>query len=162
MIEVTLDWFEVEMAAGVGVRRRVEAAWRQGRRDLYAVPGEAEPSSNWQTHLEGAIGELAFAKAMGRYWNGSVNTFRQNGDVGDVQIRARSLHHYDLIVRTHDRDGDYFVLLTGITPSFRVQGYILGANAKRPEWLKDHGGHGNAYFVPQSALTPLTPKAVAA
>jgi hypothetical protein len=155
VIVVELDWWEVEMAAIVGVRRRVEAEFREGRRDLYAAPNEVEPSSNWRTHIEGAIGELAFAKALGRYWNGSINTYRRGGDVGAVQVRTRSRHSYELNVRTHDRDEDYFVLLTGQAPRLCLRGWIRGADAKRSEWLKDHGGHGAAYFVPQAALHPF-------
>jgi hypothetical protein len=152
MIVVELSWFEVEMAAIVGVRRRVEAEFREGRHDLYATPDEVEPSSNWQTQIEGAIGELAFAKALGRNWNGSINTYRRGGDVGAVQVRTRSRHSYELNVRTHDRDEDYFVLLTGQAPKLCLRGWIRGADAKRADWLKDHGGHGAAYFVPHSEL----------
>lgn len=148
MIAVTLTWFELEMAAIVAVRRHVEAL-RQTRPDRYGAAGDAD---GWQLHLEGAFGELAFAKALGRYWDGSINTFHDGGDVGVVQVRTRSRSDYDLIVRDADRDGDYFVLVVGRSPSYTVVGYILGADAKQPKWSKDHGGHGAAFFVPQSEL----------
>lgn len=163
MIDVTLDWFELALAAEVGVRRQLES-FREGRRDLYGAKS-AEGGGRgrgWHLHIEGAAGELAVAKALGRFWNGSVNTFRQGGDVGAVQVRTRSRHWYDPIVRTHDRDEDYFVLVTGVAPSFRVVGWIRGADAKRPEWLRDHGGHGEAYFVPRDGLTAFRPVYTAA
>jgi hypothetical protein len=156
VIVVTLDWFEVEMAAIVGVRRRVEARWRQGRTDLHSVPGEAVPSSNWETHVEGTVAELAYAKARGRFWNGSINTYRKGGDVGDVQIRMRTRHDGRLIVRPSDRDSDYFVLVTGWAPTYRVHGWMLGADAKQERWLENPGGQGEAFFVPQSELHPIT------
>jgi hypothetical protein len=161
MIEVSLSWFEVEMAAFVGVRRRIEAAFRQERRDLQAAPNEIEPSSNWQTHVEGAIGEYAVAKALHRHWSGSINTYHVGGDVGMVQVRTRSRHGYELIVRPRDRDNDYFVLVTGLAPKFRIQGWIRGADAKQASWLRDYGEHGEAFFVPAAALRPFAREAAA-
>jgi hypothetical protein len=155
VIVVTLDWFEIEMAAIVGVRRRVEARWRQGRVDLHPVPGEVVPSSNWETHVEGTIGEFVVAKALGRNWNGSINTYKVGGDVGPAQVRTRSDHEAKLIVRPRDRSTDYFVLVTGWAPTYHVHGWMLGADAKQERWLEDPGGRGAAYFVPQSELHPF-------
>jgi hypothetical protein len=149
VIVVTLDWFEVEMAAIVGVRRNLEGlrrGWLPHRRLGHAdLPG-------WQGHVEGAAGELAVAKLLNRYWSGSINTFKSGGDVGAVQVRTRSRHDYQLIVRDEDRDADWFVLVTGQAPTFHVHGFIRGGDAKRPEWRHDHGGHAPAYFIPQPAL----------
>jgi hypothetical protein len=32
---------------------------------------------------------------------------------------------------------------------------MRGEDAKRPEFLADHGNHGAAFFVPKSALRPM-------
>jgi hypothetical protein len=68
---VTLRPFEIEMAATVGVQRHVRAL-ALGKRPTDGVPADRL----WQIHVEGALGELAFAKATGRYWGGSVGTYR--------------------------------------------------------------------------------------
>ena len=98
---------------------------------------------------------MAAAKALGRYWTMPVNTFKDGGDVGELQIRTRPRHYNELIVRPGDRDTDTFILVTGRSPQFRVHGYITGGQAKRRCWLHDYGGRPPAYFVPQSALRPL-------
>lgn len=151
MIPVTLDWFEVLQAGQVGLQRHVEAL-RQGLPNRY---GAETAKSGLGLHIEGACGELALAKAMNWYWSGTVNTFRTGGDVGEVQVRTRSSHDYDLIVREADSDTATFVLVTGTMPSYRVHGHVKGAAAKNPDWLAHHGNRPNAYFVPQWRLTPI-------
>ena len=151
-MQVTLEWFEVSRAALVGVSRNVEAL-RKGLQN-------ARPTneSDWHVHILGALGECAFAKATGRYWSGSVNTFKVGGDVGEnIQIRTRSKHSYDLIVRDADKDDDVFVLVTGGPHDFAIRGWMPASEAKQEKYRNDYGGYGEAYFVPASALRPSDP-----
>lgn len=150
MIVVTLDDFELLQAAQVGIRRHIEAV-TSGRPDRHGFDG----STGWQIHCEGACGELALAKAMNKHWSGSVNTFSSGGDVGRVQVRTRSKHDYELLVRDKDSDDDKFVLVTGTAPTYHIHGWIAGVDAKRVEWRQTHGNRPGAYFVPQSELTPI-------
>lgn len=150
-MKVTLEWYEVSRAALVGVSRNVEAL-RKGCVNRLRINDE------WSIHILGALGECAFAKATNRYWNGSVNTFKAGGDIGDcIQVRTRSQHSYDLIVRNDDKDEDVFVLVTGGPHDFKIHGWMPAKEAKQQKWLADYGGHGEAYFVPASALRPLDP-----
>lgn len=146
MVEVTLTWFEAARAAEVGVQRQIQALARN-LPDAFGYEGDG-----WAAHIEGAAGEMALAKAMNWYWGGTVNTFKHGGDVGNVQVRTRTRDHYELIVRDNDRDDDVFYLVTGTVPTFRVVGWILGKDAKRPEFSHMHGGRPAAYFVPHNAL----------
>lgn len=134
----------------MGLRRQLSAL-RDQRPDAYGFAADA----GWNVHIEGACGEAVVAKVLNRYWNGSVDSFRQGGDVGATQVRTRSKHSYELIVRPDDRDEDAFVLVTGAAPSFRVVGYIIGRDAKRPEYLQTYGGRPAAYFVPHKELAPF-------
>lgn len=143
---VILTESEIYLAAVVGVRRQIEAI-QKGLPDRHGFEG-----AGWNLHVEGAAGELAVAKAYGRFWDGSVNTFKRSGDVGQVQVRTRSKDGYDLIVRCDDRDEDRFVLVVGRIPEFEVCGWIRGRDAKQDRWLKRHGGREAAYFVPRGAL----------
>lgn len=149
MIEITLTWAELEVAAHVGVRRQI-GALREARPDQHGYEG-----AGWSNHIEGAAGEMAVARVLNRYWNGSVGTFKQGGDVGQIQVRTRSRDDYELIVRPNDRDSDWFVLVRGRTPTFQVIGYIKGEHAKRSEWLRTYGGRPPAYFVPDDSLKEL-------
>lgn len=145
---VTLTPFELWLASGVGIRRHIEAL-RKGSRDTFGA------KQSWDLHVEGACGECAAAKAIGRYWNGSVNTYHDGGDIGAIQVRTRSEDTYDLIIRDNDPDGALFVLVTGRAPQYCVRGYIRGRDGKRAEWRKTYGGRDAAFFVPQSALQPI-------
>jgi len=151
MRDVTLSKAELQMAATCGVQRHIEAL-EQGKQDSFGYDG----LDGWTVHIEGAAGELAIAKVIQKYWPGTVNTFKNGGDIGKTkQVRTRSKHEWDLIVRPGDRDEDIFFLVTGRAPSYKVWGWIKGADAKKKEWLKTHGGRPPAYFVPKDALTPI-------
>lgn len=148
-MEVSLTWYEVLTAAHVGTHRNVEALAKKRK-------GTFEGGlSTWESHILGACGEMAFAKATGLYWGASVNTFKVGGDVVGVEVRTRSQSDWDLIVRDDDPDGRIYFLVTGGPEKFRLVGWIKSEDARRPEWRKNHGGYSPAFFVPQSALKPL-------
>lgn len=151
---VTLSPVEMALAATAGGIRHAESLMR-GRRDAHGLPEEAD---GLRLHVDGAAGEIAVAKLLGRYWGGDVGTFKR-ADLGrGVQVRTRSRHDYELLVRPDDPDDHAFVLVTGSPPRLAVRGWIWGQEAKRPEWLRTHGGRPPAYFVPTTALRPLLPR----
>jgi hypothetical protein len=137
--DVTLTGYEMAMASDAGRLRNISAI-KDGRKSK--IEG-----GEWQAHIEGAAGEVAAAKCMNVFWGGSVNTFGTGWEV-----RTRSKHEYDLIVRDSDPDGRVMILVTGKSPNFRVQGWIKTEEAKRAEFLQNYGGYGRAYFVPKSRL----------
>lgn len=152
MIEVTLEKAEVLQATIVAVERCMESLSKGHQAKPPLKPGVNPLVLN----IEGACGELAYAKARGIYYIPKVNSFKE-ADFGDkVQIRTRSDHNYDLLIRDNDDPEHFYVLVTGMLPSYRIVGWIKGADAKaNPEWRKDWGGRGEAWFVPQSALKPF-------
>lgn len=149
MTTVTLSLSEVLSGATIGITRQL-AALKRGLPDRHGM----DPGNGWTVHIEGACGEIAVAKALGAYWSASVNTFKQGGDVGSLQVRSRSRDDYDLIVRDSDDDAALFVLVTGTAPHYRVRGWIKGSDAKQPEYLREHGNRPAAYFVPADCLDP--------
>ncbi len=106
--------------------------------------------------MVGAAGELALAKALGVYWNFSVDTFRTKPDVAGYEVRTRTNPKWDLFIRGNDSDRRKYALVVIDNGGFRIVGYMLGADAKRREWLRDYGNRSAAaYFVPQAALHPI-------
>lgn len=106
-------------------------------------------------HIEGACGEIAAAKALGRYFSGSYNTFKA-ADLGEkLQVRTRSSHDYELIVRNDDNPDHAFVLVTGTAPTYCVRGWAYARDVMRQEYMANHGGINPAYFVPAKALKPV-------
>jgi hypothetical protein len=145
-VDVTLEQFEWAMAVGVGIRRQMASI---SRPDNHGFHGDG-----WGVHIEGACGEMAVAKAVNVYWDGSVNSFRRP-DLPGIQVKTRSEDFYDLIVRPCDDDDAAFVLVSGKSPSFTIHGWIRGAEAKQEAFLQTHGGRPPAYFVPKDRLRPI-------
>jgi hypothetical protein len=133
-------------AAQVGVMRQVQNL-KRGRADAYG----ASTSMGWQYHIEGAMGEMAVAKAFNLYWNGNLGNLSA-GDVGDIQVRTSSRTNGDLIMHPRDRDKDRFILVTGGNGDYNLRGWVLGSEGKLQEYWRDPAGGRPAYFVPQGKL----------
>lgn len=110
-------------------------------------------------HLVGQRGEIFCARACGKTANFEPNTFGSTPDIGDRgQVRTRSKAYYDLIVRKDAKPDEYYILVIsdGIPGHpLTVVGYIKAEEAMQAKYLRDYGGFGEAYFVPQDALTPI-------
>lgn len=138
------------MASEIG-RLRQLAAIRRGSNDNHGFSG-----LGWSEHIEGACGELAVCKLIGVYWDGGVDTFKLPDIGAKTQVRTRSSHSYELIVRGDDSDDEIFILATGKCPTYRIHGYCYGRDGKKSEYSQTHGGRPAAYFVPQKALRPIS------
>lgn len=140
------------MAANVGVTRRVVSL----KNGLKSKLADMEPNF-WAYEIEGAVAELVVAKTLDRYWDGSVNRFKSDGDIGKmIQVRHTREHHHRLIVRPDDADDKPFVLVTGCNLVYRVPGWILGRDAKRAEWREAPVNRPPAYFVKTTDLKPIS------
>lgn len=150
MIDVVLDWHEVAMASHVGWLRACKSK-ADGRADARGFVGPG-----WDQHIEGACGELAVAKALGRYWSGSVDAF-DACDLPGLQVKTTAHANARLLIAPDADDGHRYVLVTGMAPRYRVCGWILAREAKRPDWLLDPSGKGRpaVFCVPQDALHPM-------
>lgn len=150
-----------------GICRNYSAEYVDGKKSKLCGFKTAE-----QTHMEGAIGELAAHWYLFRRpFTPTMDGYRSVPDImlGDQPIEVRTrvrqpgkTHKLELIVR-HDDDDDARALhviwdrsMDGIDPTighFTIMGSILAGRAKRAKWLKDHGKYGKpAYFVPNEEL----------
>ena len=150
---VTLSRYELQMAAFVGTQRQL-AAIVANRPDRHGI----SQGDGWRAHIEGACGEVAVAKFLGYYWDGSVDTFRSIPDLAGAEVRTRSSHEYDLLIRKDDDPEKVYILVTGRAPTFWVHGWLRGKDAQREQWWKNHGNREWAWFVPSSALNTNWPK----
>jgi hypothetical protein len=143
--EIVLTKAEMMVAALVGGMRNITAIEKPNANGFSEEFG-------WNVHVEGVCGEMAGAKALGRYWPASINTF-DAPDIGKtIQVRTRSRHDYELYVRPKDNPDYAYLLVTGKAPLFVVRGYCIGRHAQRNEWKKTHGDRPPAWFVPNSEL----------
>lgn len=111
--------------------------------------------NNLQIHIEGALAEMAAAKALGLQWDDGPWK-RVSSDVGSLQIRSTKYLTGKLIVRPVDSDEDVFVLVIARCPEFELKGWLKGKDAKRTQFLYNQNGRPPAYFVPQHCLQPMS------
>jgi hypothetical protein len=151
--EITLTQHELHFAASVGVTRHIEAILGN-KPDAHGL--KTDKGEGWYLHIEGATTELAVAKCLNRFWNGSFNTYKKGGDIGaKIQVRRRTKLWYDLLVREDDDNDSIFVLAIGIAPTYRIVGWLVGKEAKQNRWIREYAKRPSAYFVPQQFLRPI-------
>lgn len=145
---ISLAWYEHALAAHCGVLRNVEAN-RKGLKRTYS----SKPDIPDGTHINAAGAEMALAKFMHRYWYAGVNCFDDPDVFPNVEVRCTTNPQGRLIVRADAADDRPYVLVRGLIPDYEIVGWILGSEAKRPEFLARPNGEGECYMVPASALT---------
>lgn len=144
---VQLSQEEMTIVSLVAGLRRSESK-TNNRKDNHGFKGE----NAWDIEIEGAAAEMAYCKFRGKYWSASVNSFK-DADCGiNVQVRHTKLDNGSLIVREADNDEHYYVLVTGLSPSLRIVGWIKGGDAKNKAFIKGPNNRAIAYFVPQNKL----------
>ena len=68
-MNVSLTNYEIFLAAMVGVRRKIASS------DYSKASTFIDPQVWWGSDIESACAEMAVAKALKIYWDGSVNTY---------------------------------------------------------------------------------------
>ena len=158
---VTLTWYEVSVAIHLVGLRHTEAL-RKCMKDKHGYKGR-----DLQDNFYGMLGEIAFAKATGKYFPMSVNTFK-DADIGiNWQVRTvGSNNNRDLIVRPADPSKHKYVLVEISTKDSypdkfyvaTIHGWIEGTQAKDKQYLSYFGNPDRppAYRIPKKALRPTT------
>lgn len=146
-VKVELSPNMIRWGATVGLLRHAQNI--EFNRD----PGSRPVELGWQNHIEGALGEIAFAKWANLFPSGA---FTLNAvDVGRFEVRTRSRQGYDLIVHPKDKDDAIFILVVGIDGTYELQGWIRGADAKQQRhWNEPVKGRA-AFFVRREFLNPM-------
>jgi len=124
-VVVRLERYEMELASLVGKARNLSAIVRQSK-DVYPCDSQ----SAWGQHIDGAGAELAFAKFIGLYWDGSVDTYRSgSGDLPYTQIDVK--HSRDGKWKVKERDRGELVLVRGTMPEYVIEAYCNADNIKK-------------------------------
>ena len=149
--EITLTKEDCRDAAKWGIERRLTNIFKEVENK-----NKFKPISGtwWGNDIEASGAELAFSKFINEDWVGLVNTFH-GPDVGkDWQVRYTNLEYGSLIIRESDKTVLHhrFVLVTGLMPTYKIIGYIVGNDARKKEFVKNPNNEGKAYFVPQNSL----------
>ncbi len=150
--DVILTGQEIMTAVLVAAMRQI----RCFKKHMNQTAGHSS-DRDWQDSIEGALGEAAFAKISGLYWDYSVNTFRKYGDVDGLEIKT---HWFtgsaaSMIIRPKDSDDRKYIMMNGANGRYVYRGWVFGHEAKNKEWFRTAGKYDKrppCYWVPLAAL----------
>ena len=109
-------------------------------------------------HLLGAAGEMAVASHLGlkEFLYKEAEAKRGSCDLPGIDVKTRSRHSYDLIVQKNESPEKKFVLVTIENKKTLIHGWIDGKNAMKEEYWADPARGRPAFFVPKTALRPMS------
>jgi hypothetical protein len=150
--EITLSKVEIEIARLIGTYRSNESL-KEGllnRRE-----------SGLAFDIQNIAAKIVYAKYRDLYFDPSIDNFHGPDFKSNVKIRHTVYDTGKLIIRPQDDLNYYYVLITGKLPTFKIRGFIYGADAVRSEWHQDpqnkEGIKGECWMVSQEALIYIPP-----
>ena len=114
---ILLNPTEARMACLAGAERMIRAL-RNGSRT------EVRTEVLWGQHIEGAGAELAFAKAVGWFWDDTGDSPGHHPDVRHVHVRQTSRATGNLLIRPSADAHGVYALVTGNLPRYVVRGWV--------------------------------------
>jgi len=152
MIEITLSYDSTEEGALIGLTRKM-SSMRRGQLDTY---GLKDPWS-WSEDIEGALGELAFCKAIGEKWPATVDTFKRLPDAFGCEVKTSRPYFFNIGMRARPNETGLFVFVTGGAPDYRIWGWMESTEAKQKKyWNTDvRIDRMPCYYVPLEDLHPI-------
>lgn len=142
---VTLTEAELRLAAHGGVARNLDAM-KRGRKS-YQTDRPDHEQNWWQSHIIGAIGELAVAKALDLPWNPTVGQVDQK-DVGEYEVRTSELPNPVLRFRNHNDPRSHYILAQLKQNRVLLHGWLPGGTVK----LLGHMEFENCWVAPVDTL----------
>lgn len=147
---VTLTWPEAQVGAFIGCQRQLRALAR-GRNHRHGYNG----ADSWTINIEGVAAEFAVAKTLDAFWSDSSDP-DYTGDIDHYHVRQTAWQNGGLLLHPDDPDDATFILAVGALPTYRLAGYLLAAEGKRPEfWTEPQSGRP-CFKVPQDRLHPFS------
>lgn len=131
---ITLNDDEIQYATSVGNSRHEESI-ASGR------TSKLGDTDTRQSHVMGAIGELAAAKYLGVRWRASVGTFKTVPDVGRYEVKAVSGAHHRLLMNANEKT-DPYILAHVKGHECDLLGWITMEDALKVCYMDDPGNRG--------------------
>lgn len=128
---------------------RQQDNWNQGRRSTRGLNDEGNWPMQLSLHIQGAVGEVAFAAMHGA--NAEVGVIGSACDVGRVEVKSVLNHHHSMIVRQGTPADQACALVFIAPPRASLLGWAIAGDVMRDEFVKDVG-RGSQWFVPPTAL----------
>lgn len=132
-ISVKLQPYEYALVLDVSNRRQI-MSMAKGDRDSAGYDSHRPESYKDQT--EGVAAEMAVAKYLGIYWDGSVGTYHDVPDLLDcIEVKwCRSDEKPQIVIRpsSKEKSEHYFVLVTGCKGEYTIHGWHT------KKWIEDN------------------------
>lgn len=153
-MKVKLNLPEMLSASNAGTIRQYASDQRGSE---YSEGFTGEKMTPLTSHIEGAMGEVCVAKALNIHFPGSINTYGK-ADLGDdIGVRTTNKESYGLLIYQKDNPDHFYYLVKGVSPNYRVCGWIRGGDAKVDKYLSPHVNERiTVWRVPESDLNPMT------
>jgi hypothetical protein len=138
-------------------RRRQEQNEKQGLKGRNNAP--ASGAVALRLHTLGAAGEMAVASYLGLAGHVFQETTARRGSCDlphNIDVKTRSRHYYDLVVQLDEEPNKILVLVTIENKETRLHGWIRSQDAMQEKRRNECVKNRPAYFVPKSALHPLS------
>lgn len=146
---VTLTEKELREAACGGIERRIDAM-KRGRKSTH--PETPDHLQNWwQSHINGAIGEFAVAKALGVTWNPTIGQVNQK-DVGEYEVRTTELPNPVLRYRGHNDPSSTYILCGLKNNRVLIHGWLPGYTVRDLGYME----FDNVWTAGADQLYPVT------
>lgn len=143
---------DLRMIAFQEAERRQSQNERMGRKGRNGGPETGALAM--EKHLLGAAAELAVAVYLGLQDHvfKDVDPIRGSCDLpGNIDVKCRPSHNWDLLVQLDDTPGKTYVLVTISSKRTFIHGWIHWAEM-RQEWIKEYSPGRPCYCVPQVYL----------
>ena len=110
-------------------------------------------------HRLGAVGEVAAAVYLGLEAHLFSEQIARRGSAdlpGDIEVKTRSKHSYDLIVQKDERPDKRLVLVTVERNTVLLHGWCVAGDVMQEKFWADPARGRPAYFVPKSNLRDIS------
>lgn len=153
-MRVKLTLPEMLSAANIGTIRQYTSDQRKSE---YSVGFTEEKMTALAAHIEGAMGEICVAKALGVYFDATVNTYGK-ADLGDdIGVRTTNKESNNLVLYPKDNPNYFYYLVKGSSPNYRICGWIQGKDAKQDKYLVTHINRSvPVWRIPEEDLNPIS------
>lgn len=144
-------------------RAEQEAQRRQRHNEQLKLKGRNRAHSSGEKALElhrlGCIGEIAVASHLGikDAVFSQKDAVRGSADLpGNIEVKTRPKHNYDLLIQLDDDPSKVFVLVTHQDGDTRIIGWAYGKDVMKSIWVREFVRGRPCYAVPQKALKCIT------
>lgn len=146
---INLTNSQIMMVAQAGIIRHLQFLKRNAR-PMYGL----DANTKWELQIEGALGEYALAKCLGKHWEGVG--VAGGDDLGEEEVRMTEYSDGHLILHPADKDEKRYWLITGKNGKYIVRGFIYAKDGKLDKYwqniIDQKGNDRSCYKVPQKDL----------